>query len=120
MFALGVLLFILHTGREPFEQASQTDPLYNLIMNNKFDVFWGVHESATPNEQSPLSPEFRDLMQNMLAFQPYQRLSMVDLMAHPFFQQEGGAATMATRAQVKTEMLARKLRAENMQLSQLQ
>ena len=46
MFALGVLLFILHTGREPFEQASQADPLYNLIMTNKFDVFWGVHDNA--------------------------------------------------------------------------
>ena len=81
LFALGVILFIMHTGREPFEQASKEDQLYKLIMLNKFELFWSVHENAMG---APLSSDFKDLMQNMLAFQPYQRLNMVDVVVHPF------------------------------------
>ena len=41
----------------------------------------------------------------MLAFQPYQRLSLVDVIVHPFFKE---GAPMATKEEVKAFMGARR------------
>ena len=40
MFSTGVILFILVTGREPFEEATYEDYFYNLLVKEKYDKFW--------------------------------------------------------------------------------
>ena len=44
MFALGVIIFILHTGREPFEMAKSDDNLYKCFVHNQHKLFWTAHE----------------------------------------------------------------------------
>ena len=66
LFSLGVLLFILYTGVQPFSKATLKDSLYKLIAHGRLNQFWQCHESR-PN-CPPLSAEFKDLMSYMLAY----------------------------------------------------
>lgn len=40
IFAAGVLLFLLITGRPPFKQAKTNDYLYQNIIEGNIDQFW--------------------------------------------------------------------------------
>ena len=44
MFSLGVLLFIMYTGVQPFTKADPSDGLYKHIVYNRLDLFWQCHE----------------------------------------------------------------------------
>jgi serine/threonine protein kinase len=60
LFALGVVLFLMETGRSPYTRARQEDKHYALICSNRPDLFFnshGYHE---------FSPEFKDLFTNMV------------------------------------------------------
>ena len=65
MFALGVIVYILHTGREPFEMAKSNDNLYKFFAHNQHRGFWDFQERSLGAQ---LSTEFKDLIENMLAF----------------------------------------------------
>jgi len=43
LFALGVLLFILKAGYQPFKVASEQDEHYKLLARNRPDLFWAEH-----------------------------------------------------------------------------
>lgn len=43
MFSLGVILFIIVTGKPPFVEAVKNDKFYNLIRFGKFEIFWRAH-----------------------------------------------------------------------------
>jgi serine/threonine protein kinase len=43
LFALGIILFNLRSGRSPFNCAKRNDSHYNLIANNDADRFWKYH-----------------------------------------------------------------------------
>ena len=43
LFAMGVILFIMRSGRPPFKHAIPSDKLYRLFIENKQDVFWKFH-----------------------------------------------------------------------------
>ena len=43
-------------------------------------------------------------MTQMLAYQPYLRLNLVEVLMHPFFKQGGATAPMATKDEIKAEM----------------
>ena len=45
IFALGVLLWILHFGQPPFSNASSTDKNYSLLQR-KPESFWRVHPTV--------------------------------------------------------------------------
>ena len=40
IFALGVSLFTILTGRPPWKRATRADPLYKLILEDRIDRFW--------------------------------------------------------------------------------
>ena len=54
----------------------------------KYEKFFASHERDYGEE---FSAEFKDLMINMLAYEPYQRLNLVEVLMHPFFA--SGVAT---------------------------
>jgi len=62
IFSLGVILFILVSGKRPFHEAKSTDKFYKSIMTNKIEKFW------TDTDLLDLSPELRELIVNMLAY----------------------------------------------------
>ena len=47
-------------------------------------------------------------MENMLAFHTHQRLSLVDVLSHPFFQKSQQNNQIASKSEIEAEMLTRK------------
>lgn len=82
LFALGVILFVLYAGHPPFNMANLEDPHYKLIATNRSQQFWSAHSNRKP--EGFFNEEFKDLITAMLNFHPHQRLSIPDIVAHPW------------------------------------
>ena len=80
IFSLGVLLFVITLGRFPFSLSSYIDKKYRLIMNKKYDLYWANYESFN------LSEEFKDLMNHLISFDPKERLSIEEILEHPWIK----------------------------------
>ena len=76
LFSLGVIVFIMCTGCLPFNVASLDDKLYACIIEHSLNDFWRVHEECNG---APFGAEFKDLISNMLAYQPFSRLSLAEV-----------------------------------------
>lgn len=77
MWSLGVILFIILTGYPPVEAATALDPRFRMIRDGQLGqllIEWGVKlgESAV------------DLMQRMLQMNPNDRLSVDEILNHPW------------------------------------
>jgi serine/threonine protein kinase len=77
LWATGVILYIMLTGFPPYDQASVTDQRFELIVTGRlveqlhnWDIF--------------VSDEAGDLMQSMLQVDPRERLTLAQVMAHPW------------------------------------
>ena len=83
LFALGVILFQMRSGFSPFDNlASKDDMYYKLIVNHRLDVYWKHQEKKV--EKGHFSEDYKDLISSMLDFYPAKRLTMADLIAHPW------------------------------------
>lgn len=107
LFALGIILFILYTGHPPFNQAHPTDTHYKLLVTNRADLFWKYH--AKSKGESFFSESFKDLITNMLQYNPSQRLNLVDIIGHPWMSEP-----IASDEQIRAEFTIRhnKIKAE--------
>ncbi|KAH7470674.1 hypothetical protein KRP22_001328 [Phytophthora ramorum] len=79
VWSLGVMLFIMLIGAPPVETASASDARFRLIANKgvrKLIDRWGLTDE--------LPAAAIDLLAAMLEVDPDQRLSMDDVVAHPF------------------------------------
>lgn len=79
LFAAGVTLFILITGKGPFNTATPQSGNYQYIAMNYFEKFWSVYE-----KKKKYSSNFKSLINSMLAFDPTYRLSISEVMSHPW------------------------------------
>ena len=79
LFAAAVTLFILVTSQPPFISAMPNTGLYKLIALNYVEKFWQTHE-----KRSKFSKELKDLLNSMLAFDPTHRLTIPEILAHPW------------------------------------
>lgn len=100
LFALGVILFILYAGHPPFNMANMEDPHYKLIATNRSQQFWAAHSNRRP--EGFFNEQFKDLITAMLNFHPHQRLSIPDIVAHPWIQQGDFADAQEVRAEFVT------------------
>ena len=83
LFAAVVILFMLISKCPPFtDEASAKDPFYSLICQNSRDKFWEAHEKTKPI--GIYSSEFKDLVNCMLNEKPQMRMTLCDLIAHPW------------------------------------
>jgi len=76
----------MYAGFCPFRIASIKDELYKHIARGDYSKFWRFHERFVP--QGYFTEEFKDLITNMLSFQPFARLQIADIVAHPFFSND--------------------------------
>lgn len=86
VLATGIILFVMMTQRPPFSQASPDDPHYRLLIGKRADLFWAAHEEA--EGEDIYSKEFKSLFEGMLAFNPKERLTIKQVLAHPWFAGE--------------------------------
>ncbi|XP_075239071.1 uncharacterized protein LOC142334711 isoform X2 [Convolutriloba macropyga] len=75
VWSLGVLLYMLVCGEAPFNEGTDSETL-TMIMDCRFKL---------PPE---LSPECQDLVSNLLKREPADRLSLAEILAHPWMQQQ--------------------------------
>lgn len=80
IFSLGVLLFVITVGRFPFYRSSYSDKKYRLIMNKKFEKYWSNFDKYN------LSNEFKDLINHLICFDPKERLSIEEILEHPWIK----------------------------------
>ena len=81
LWALGIILFTLICGFPPFNEPSIIDPCYRMYCNNQFGVLlarWRI-------EMSPLA---WDLIQKILRPVPQERLTLEEIMQHPWIVEE--------------------------------
>ena len=77
LWAAGVILYIMLTGFPPYDQASRTDQRFDLIVNGNLVrqlESWEIH----------LSKDAGNLLQSMLQLDPRDRLTLAEVMAHPW------------------------------------
>ena len=86
LFACGVILVILLCGHPPFLQASKTDKFYKPIISNHYDKFWANMKSDKP--EGFFSPELIELLSFMLSRHPAHRLSLAEILTHPWVKGE--------------------------------
>lgn len=76
LFAAGVLLFIMVAQHPPFRRASPTDGFYKMFCQRN-DLFWTkMSNGKLPNT---FSPEFKALVNSLMAFEPQSRPSIQDI-----------------------------------------
>lgn len=100
VFSLGVILFIIVTGKMPFGKAVTFDPFYKFIVKNDYESFWGA---LTPKIEL-ISDQLKTLLNNMLAFDPTQRPSLAEIKSHLWMLQD-----FPTNWEVEKELKTRKL-----------
>jgi serine/threonine protein kinase len=80
-WSLGVILFMLLTGRPPFHKASMLDKWYRMIQNNK------LREMLSVWKVEGISDTSIDLLQILLKGSNHKlRMKADDILLHPWFQ----------------------------------
>jgi serine/threonine protein kinase len=77
LWSASVILYIMLTGFPPYDQASRTDQRFELIVSGRL-------MEQLRNWDIILSEEAGDLMQSMLKLHPKDRLTLAEVMAHPW------------------------------------
>ena len=95
LFACGVILFILFSQHPPFMRAQQTDSHFILFVTEN-SRFWTIHSRNKP--QGYYSPEFRELINGMLAFDPARRFNLQQVLASAWVNGQTAAGITAEEA----------------------
>ena len=103
LFALGVILFILYAGHQPFKLANNDDSYYKQLACPRPVNFWNAHENLRFGNS--YSDEFKNLITWMLQYAPYQRLGSADIIGHPWLAR----GYVARTDQVRNEICLRNL-----------
>lgn len=86
IFSLGVILFEMVVGISPFLNANVQDSYYRYFyFKKRCSQFWKIHPKAKDLEsQGLLSDEFKDLIEQVLNPSPKLRLTLEEILAHPW------------------------------------
>ncbi|ORY47427.1 kinase-like protein [Rhizoclosmatium globosum] len=78
VYSIGVILFfLLSCGDTPYQNAQSEPELYQKVKNG--DVDWSAPSWAT------VSPSAKDLIRQLMALDPAQRIKLEDIEAHAWF-----------------------------------
>ena len=102
IFSLGVTLFILVTGHLPFLLALPNDPLYKYIFCVDYINYWRKRNIK-------VSPNFMELFDNLVAFDPSQRPSISEIRKSKWMQE----INWDLKDQLKNEFIRREKIHEN-------
>ncbi|GAV62130.1 Pkinase domain-containing protein/EF_hand_5 domain-containing protein [Cephalotus follicularis] len=82
IWSIGVMLYILLSGVPPFWAESEHG-IFNAILRGHIDF--------TSDPWPSISPQAKDLVRKMLASDPKQRLTAVQVLSHPWIKEDGEA-----------------------------
>ena len=85
IFSLGALLFNLIAPSFGFLQAKKDDPYYSLIIEDKEKEYWNKILPLINNIE--LSENFKNLYTKMIAYEPKNRPTIEEILAHPWFDE---------------------------------
>lgn len=105
IFASGVILFIMYTASPPFEKTTPEDSYYRYLREKNYTAFWNFHSKRRP--AGFFTDDFKDLIQRMLAFNPKERPTMVEVASHPWVK-----GPVMNLEQVHDEFVLRKKKVE--------
>lgn len=74
----------MYSGTPPFSKADKKEPYYKLLCTNKHDTFWKAHSKSKPEKEKYYSENFRDMVNKMLSYNAKDRLTLEQLLAHPW------------------------------------
>ena len=80
IFSLGVLLFVIKVGKFPFNLSIYNDKRYRLIMSKNYELYWDGFKKDN------LSEEFKDLINHLICYDPSERLSLDEILRHPWIR----------------------------------
>ena len=83
LFSTSILLFLMISCHPPFMKAVASDAHYRLIMGNRPDLFWKLHEANKP--KNFYSDSFKSLVTLMMSADPLQRPSISEIKAHEWY-----------------------------------
>ena len=86
LFACGIILFFMRTGKFPFYDATNKNSLYNKIIRGDMDAFWSAHEKKYP--EGYFSEEFKHLLSFMFRSEPTMRLNLAEVYCHAWMASE--------------------------------
>lgn len=84
LFAAAIILFIMYAQHPPFNKADPNDPFYRLICANRPELFWKAHSRNKPGGEAFFPEEFKNLITQMLQYDPTHRLSIAEVKSHPW------------------------------------
>lgn len=82
VFSLGVIFFSCLTNRYPFSLASNQDKRYKLIIQKDYPAFW----KASKIDEGVLTEEAKDLLMQMLEYEPAKRIPLAEIRKHDWFE----------------------------------
>lgn len=81
LWAAGVILYIMLTGFPPYDQACCSDQRFELIVKGRL-------VEQLRNWNINLSDEAGNLLQNMLRLDPRRRMTLAEVLSHPWVTSE--------------------------------
>lgn len=82
IFSAGVILFIMLSGFPPFQEISSRDWWFDKLKKGKARLFWKAHARNATYSQTVM-----DLIQRMLQPDPAKRITMEEILEHPWMQE---------------------------------
>lgn len=86
MYAAGVILFQLAVGFAPFTEANMKDQFFKLLQQKR-SVYWDAYAQGRPEMDEIFNCGFKDLIYSMLSFHRSKRLTIKEIMEHPWMQE---------------------------------
>lgn len=86
LFVAGVMLFIMFVGCPPFQQATEEDIFYRLIIGKKTGLFWMYFQKRRPEKR--FSDEFKALVEGLLDSDPHSRFDYLQIRHNQWYQQQ--------------------------------
>ena len=112
IFCAGVALFMMITRQLPYKyNTEKSDPYYKYFIEKNEKLFWEKYIKENQLNSDHFSPCFIDIINRMLAFDPKQRISLVEIKTHPWY-----LGDILMMDQMREEMSRRVPRKEDLKL----
>lgn len=103
VFSLGVVAFLMKLKMFPIaKSADPQDELYKFIVAKQYEEYWGIISQRA--EGKKLDPEFKELIEGMICYNPEERLTLQQVENSAFMK---GATFTAEESKAQMQLFAK-------------